>query len=48
MSEKVEQPPEPMPEDDGALGGILDAVGKAEVELAYLLRAAVEQTGGTL
>jgi hypothetical protein len=27
---------------------ILDAVGKAEVELAYLLRAAVEQTGGTL
>jgi hypothetical protein len=27
---------------------ILDAIGKAEVELAYLLRAAVEQTGGTL
>ncbi|HEY3675632.1 MAG TPA: hypothetical protein VGK84_06530 [Candidatus Tumulicola sp.] len=27
---------------------ILDTVGKAEVELAYLLRAAVEQTGGTL
>jgi len=27
---------------------ILDVVGKAEVELAYLLRAAVEQTGGTL
>lgn len=28
--------------------GLLDAAGKAEVELAYLLRAAVEQTGGTL
>lgn len=27
---------------------LLDAVGKTEVELAYLLRAAVEQTGGTL
>jgi transcriptional regulator with XRE-family HTH domain len=27
---------------------LLDAVGKAEVELAYLLRAAVQQTGGTL
>lgn len=27
---------------------ILDALGKTEVELAYLLRAAVEQTGGTL
>jgi hypothetical protein len=27
---------------------MLDAIGKAEVELAYLLRAAVEQTGGTL
>ena len=26
---------------------LLDAVGKTEVELAYLLRAAVEQTGGT-
>lgn len=28
--------------------GLLDALGKAEVELAYLLRAAVEQTSGTL
>lgn len=28
--------------------GLLDAVGKTEVELAYLLRAAIEQTGGTL
>lgn len=27
---------------------LLDAVGKTEVEMAYLLRAAVEQTGGTL
>lgn len=27
---------------------LLDAEGKTEVELAYLLRAAVEQTGGTL
>jgi hypothetical protein len=27
---------------------VLDAVGKLEVELAYLLRAAVQQTGGTL
>lgn len=27
---------------------LLDAGGKTEVELAYLLRAAVEQTGGTL
>jgi transcriptional regulator with XRE-family HTH domain len=27
---------------------LLDAVGKIEVELAYLLRAAVQQTGGTL
>ncbi len=27
---------------------ILDALGKIEVELAYLLRAAVQQTGGTL
>ncbi|HEY1428527.1 MAG TPA: hypothetical protein VGF18_03065 [Candidatus Tumulicola sp.] len=27
---------------------MLDPVGKAEIELAYLLRAAVEQTGGTL
>jgi transcriptional regulator with XRE-family HTH domain len=27
---------------------VLDAVGKTEVELAYLLRAAVQQTGGTL
>jgi hypothetical protein len=27
---------------------LLDAAGKTEVELAYLLRAAVEQTGGTL
>lgn len=27
---------------------LLDAVGKTEVELTYLLRAAVEQTGGTL
>jgi hypothetical protein len=28
--------------------GVLDALGKTEVELAYLLRAAVQQTGGTL
>ena len=28
--------------------GLLDQLGKAEVEMAYLLRAAVEQTGGTL
>lgn len=27
---------------------LLDAAGKTEVEMAYLLRAAVEQTGGTL
>jgi transcriptional regulator with XRE-family HTH domain len=27
---------------------VLDAAGKVEVELAYLLRAAVQQTGGTL
>ncbi|HEY1655002.1 MAG TPA: hypothetical protein VGF86_07825 [Candidatus Tumulicola sp.] len=27
---------------------LLDAAGKTEVELAYLLRAAAEQTGGTL
>ena len=27
---------------------VLDQVGKVEVELAYLLRAAVQQTGGTL
>ena len=27
---------------------LLDAVGKVEVELAYLLRAAVQRTGGTL
>ena len=27
---------------------ILDALGKTEVELTYLLRAAVQQTGGTL
>jgi transcriptional regulator with XRE-family HTH domain len=27
---------------------ILDALGKIELELAYLLRAAVQQTGGTL
>lgn len=27
---------------------ILDPLGKLEIELAYLLRAAVEQTGGTL
>jgi transcriptional regulator with XRE-family HTH domain len=27
---------------------LLDAAGKTEVELAYLLRAAVQQTGGTL
>ncbi|HEX8807015.1 MAG TPA: hypothetical protein VF741_08695 [Candidatus Aquilonibacter sp.] len=27
---------------------VLDALGKVEVELAYLLRAAVQQTGGTL
>jgi hypothetical protein len=28
--------------------GLLDSLGKTEVELAYLLRAAVERTGGTL
>jgi hypothetical protein len=28
--------------------GLLDPLGKTEVEMAYLLRAAVEQTGGTL
>jgi hypothetical protein len=28
--------------------GLLDSLGKTEVEMAYLLRAAVEQTGGTL
>ncbi len=27
---------------------VLDALGKLEVEIAYLLRAAVQQTGGTL
>lgn len=27
---------------------VLDTLGKTEVELAYLLRAAVQQTGGTL
>jgi hypothetical protein len=27
---------------------VLDPLGKLEVELAYLLRAAVQQTGGTL
>jgi transcriptional regulator with XRE-family HTH domain len=27
---------------------LLDALGKIEIELAYLLRAAVQQTGGTL
>jgi transcriptional regulator with XRE-family HTH domain len=27
---------------------VLDALGKTEVELAYLLRAAVQETGGTL
>lgn len=27
---------------------LLDALGKTEVEMTYLLRAAVEQTGGTL
>ncbi len=27
---------------------ILDSLGKIEIELAYLLRAAVQQTGGTL
>jgi hypothetical protein len=27
---------------------VLDALGKTEVELTYLLRAAVQQTGGTL
>ena len=33
-----------------ALGSdeVLDALGKLELELAYLLRAAVQQTGGTL
>ena len=28
--------------------GVLDVAGKTEVEMAYLLRAAVQQTGGTL
>ncbi len=34
----------------GALAGdeVLDALGKLEVELAYLLRAAVQSTGGAL
>jgi hypothetical protein len=27
---------------------VLDAAGKLEVELTYLLRAAVQNTGGTL
>jgi len=27
---------------------VADALGKLELELAYLLRAAVQQTGGTL
>jgi hypothetical protein len=27
---------------------VLDARGKLELELAYLLRAAVQETGGTL
>jgi hypothetical protein len=27
---------------------VLDPLGKLEVELAYLLRAAVQETGGTL
>jgi hypothetical protein len=27
---------------------VLDALGKLEVELTYLLRAAVQNTGGTL
>ena len=31
-----------------AADSILDPLGKLEVELAYLLRAAVQQTGGTL
>ncbi len=33
-----------------ALAGdeVLDALGKVEIELAYLLRAAVQETGGTL
>ena len=33
-----------------ALGNdeVLDALGKLEIELAYLLRAAVQETGGTL
>ncbi len=33
-----------------ALGSdeVLDALGKLEIELAYLLRAAVQETGGTL
>ena len=33
-----------------ALAGddVLDALGKLEIELAYLLRAAVQHTGGTL
>ncbi len=28
--------------------GLLDQLGKTEIEMAYLLRAAVEQTGGSL
>jgi transcriptional regulator with XRE-family HTH domain len=31
-----------------AQDAVLDALGKLEIELAYLLRAAVQQTGGTL
>jgi hypothetical protein len=27
---------------------VLDSLGKLEIELAYLLRAAVQDTGGTL
>jgi hypothetical protein len=51
-------PRHPVPEGDmtrrnptlKALGedDVLDAAGKTEVEMAYLLRAAVQQTGGTL
>lgn len=51
-------PRHPVPEADmtrrnpalKALGedGLLDALGKIEVELAYLLRLAVQQTGGSL
>lgn len=51
-------PRHPVPESDMtarnaaiaalAADGLLDGAGKVELELAYLLRVAVQQTGGTL